>query len=317
MAAKRDCSACSDLQENAPEFVQNGVTTNVCNSLKNDTGFNPSSGNNDCTDLNDANDCLIGNMEDEVDAYDVCEWKEFMPKFIHNLWNVLKAMICALCGIWKMIHKHDCEIKALYDGFTFDIGEESTEGSYIVAGQGISFLQTDQGESTTDVSLRYIAGGLLIAQGSLNFHHANDFTDEDYCYNFDTDGTNPVYTKNRKKNTVWNDTGALAGGGELLYEIRIKKSEYPGIERIYAGVGGPTGGGAYQVNFTVTDGDSTLDRTIGGQHGHTSPVHTVPHGWIYVQARMVNIMVQISDDSRYSPRGFMGIRFNRNNIECD
>lgn len=313
MAAKRDCSACSDLQENAPEFVQNGVTTNVCNSLKNDTGFNPSSGNNDCTDLNDANDCLIGNMEDEVDAYDVCEWKEFMPKFIHNLWNVLKAMICAICGIWKNIHKHDCEINSLLSGKSFHIGEEPTDGSYVVAGQGISFLQTEGSETTSDISLFYIAGGLLRVQGSLNFHHAADFTDAGYCYNFDTDGTNPVYTKNRKKNTVWDDTGALEGGGELLFEIRIKKSQFPEIKNIYSGIGAPTGGGAYQVNLIAENEGGS----IGGQHGHTSPTHTVPSGWMYVQARMINIMAHIGDGNRYSPRGFMGIRFDRNKIECD
>lgn len=113
MAAKRDCSACSDLQEHSAEFVQNGVTNNVCNSLKNNSGFNPSSGHDDCEDLNDANDCLIGNMEDEVDAYDVCEWKEFMPNFIHNLWNVIKAIICAICGIWKRIEQLQCYVEHL------------------------------------------------------------------------------------------------------------------------------------------------------------------------------------------------------------
>lgn len=100
MAATRNCESCSDLQENSSEFVVNGVTENVCTSLKNNMGFNASSGHDDCTDLEYANDCLIGNMEDEVDAYEVCDWKEFMTTFIHNLWSVLKAIICAICGIW-------------------------------------------------------------------------------------------------------------------------------------------------------------------------------------------------------------------------
>lgn len=99
-----NCSACNDLRENAAEFVQNGVTDTVCTSLKNDTGFNPSNDRNDCTDLNDANDCLIGNAADELEAYDVCDWKEFMKNFIPNLYNVIKAMICAICGLWCNFH---------------------------------------------------------------------------------------------------------------------------------------------------------------------------------------------------------------------
>lgn len=99
-----NCSSCNDLRENAPEFVLNGVTDTVCTSLKNDTGFNPSNDTTDCDDLNDANDCLIGNMEDEVEAYDVCDWKEFMKRFIPNVYNVIKAMICAICGLWCNFH---------------------------------------------------------------------------------------------------------------------------------------------------------------------------------------------------------------------
>ena len=104
MASIKNCNACSDLQEDSADFVQHGVTSTVCNSLKNDTGLNPSSGHDDCEDLDTANDCLIGNMEDEVEYHDVCEWKEFMPNFIHNLWSMLKIMICSICGMWTQIH---------------------------------------------------------------------------------------------------------------------------------------------------------------------------------------------------------------------
>ena len=99
-----NCSACNDLRETAPEFVQNGVTDTVCTSLKNDTGFNPSNDRTDCDDLNDANDCLIGNMEDEIEAYDICDWKTFMKTLIPNIYNVIKAIICAICGLWCNFH---------------------------------------------------------------------------------------------------------------------------------------------------------------------------------------------------------------------
>lgn len=99
-----NCEACAELKAEAAEFVLNGVTEDVCTSLKNDTGFSTTNGNDDCTDLNNANDCLIGRMDDELEAYDTCQWKEYMHKFVPNLYEVLKAMICAVCGLWTNVH---------------------------------------------------------------------------------------------------------------------------------------------------------------------------------------------------------------------
>ncbi len=98
-----NCSACSELREHASDFIVNGVTDSVCSSLKNDTGFNPSDSNDDFEDLDLANDCLIGNMAEEIEAYHVCDWKEYMKKFVPNVWTMLKAIICALGGIWTNI----------------------------------------------------------------------------------------------------------------------------------------------------------------------------------------------------------------------
>lgn len=103
--SKIDCGACTDLRENAPEFVQNGVTDTICASLKNNTGLNPSLSplHTDCEDLEDANDCLVRRMANDIDAYDVCEWKDFMQKFIPNLGEYLKAVNCSDCGQWTKI----------------------------------------------------------------------------------------------------------------------------------------------------------------------------------------------------------------------
>lgn len=104
-----DCGSCNDLREFAPHFVQNGITDTECNSLKNDTGLNPSVSpvHTDCDDLNDVNDCLVGRMDGELEAYDVCDWKKFMHKFIPNVYETIKGVICALCGAWTKIHNHD------------------------------------------------------------------------------------------------------------------------------------------------------------------------------------------------------------------
>lgn len=104
--SKINCDACAELREYAPDFVLNGVTDTIATSLKNDTGFNPglTALHTDCEDLNDANDCLIGRLDGEIEAYDVCDWKEFMHKFLPNLYELLKAIIAAVCGLWKNVH---------------------------------------------------------------------------------------------------------------------------------------------------------------------------------------------------------------------
>lgn len=118
-----NCSACEELRTEAPDFATNGVTTAVCNSLKNDTGLSTSNGHNNATDLEDANDCLIGRMDDELESYDVCDWKDFMHKFIPNLYEFLKAILCSLAGIWTNIHNLWDEIGDIWDKFTEITGD--------------------------------------------------------------------------------------------------------------------------------------------------------------------------------------------------
>lgn len=99
-----NCSACDELRTEAPDFATNGVTSAVCASLKNDTGLSASNGHNNETDMSDAVDCLIGRMDAELEAYDQCDWKEFMHKWIPNNYETLKAMLCSDSGQWGEIH---------------------------------------------------------------------------------------------------------------------------------------------------------------------------------------------------------------------
>lgn len=327
MAATKNCDACSDLQENSPEFVLNGVTDNVYNSIINDTGFNTASGHNDCTDLNNANDCLIGNMEEEVDSYDVCGWKEFMPDFIHNLWTTLKAIIAAICGMWTRIHKHDCEIANFYDGFEFNIGEDETDGSYVVAGKGVSFLTRSVGDAhSSDVRINYIGGALCRMAGGLEFSTANfDEPGNTKVWNFDN-GDTIRHSYNRNGNSVWDDVGDTVSGNELIYEIRIKKSEYPQVKQLIGFFGQDANVGGFHCTVHVFNEGawaygqhgSCNNDTGAGEDGHDAG-HQVPAGWIYVQLRMAYIMelVQSGQTSRKpTPLAFLGIRFNRNQITC-
>lgn len=100
-----NCNACNDLRNTSPEFVQNGVTETICASLQKNTGFNPAltTLHDNCEDLNNANDCLIARMDSELESYDVCDWKAFMHKFLPNMYELNKAMICGSCGQWGQI----------------------------------------------------------------------------------------------------------------------------------------------------------------------------------------------------------------------
>lgn len=230
-----------------------------------------------------------------------------MARFIPNVWAVLKGIICSLCGI-------DCRVKYLFNGDSFSLGEEKTEGgSYVKPGDGVSFLVRSSSQAhTSDVTLRYIAGGLCSLIGSLAlFKHSF----------IDGDGTE------RSGNETWGNTGEDLGHvhgncGELLFEMRINKEEFPQIRNFYRGFGQETGGGTYHFEILVfNEGD-----TAYGYHGDDENGWVVPEHFIYVQARMTSIIYPFTfrdhedgsgQDSCYlSPYGFLGVRIKQNEIEC-
>lgn len=115
-----DCSACNDLRNYAPNFVQNGVDSTVATSLLNGTGLNPALTvlHDNCEDMKDVLDCLIGRMKDELEAYDVCDWKDFSDKFLGNLYETLKAMVINACRIDMLCASMD-NVLALLSGDCF------------------------------------------------------------------------------------------------------------------------------------------------------------------------------------------------------
>lgn len=309
------CNACADLRDNSSEFYTNGVTTNVCNSLSNDKGFNPESEHDDCDDLHLANDCLIETLIEKLPAYDVCDWKDYMEQLMPNIYNMNKAIISAICGLW-------CHTNFLFSGATFNIGEDTKGDAYAVAGKGVSFLNVSHGEHSLDIGLRYIAGGLAQGFGSYLFYN-NDFTDSGSCGNFDL-GTNYRESKARKGNPRWGTYGEYHHCGELICEFRIKRSKYPQIKHLFNGYGQETGGASYHVYIPVfyegsyafgqtgwcdSDGNPSTAGDDGG--------HLVPKGWIYVQVRMTSCYSWARTDGiQYTPIYFMGMRTNQDQIGC-
>lgn len=112
MADEKDyCNDCEELKETSSEFYINGVTDNVCDSLHDNTGFDASSGHNNCHDLHLANNCLIKTGVDEIDAFDVCDWKEYEEMMWTNQYNINEALICWLCGIEDRFFAMNLEVE--------------------------------------------------------------------------------------------------------------------------------------------------------------------------------------------------------------
>lgn len=111
------CDACDNLRENAADFVNAGVTSAICDSLHDNTGLNPNLSplHQNEEDLHDANDCLIGTMDEQVEMYQACDWKEYMHKFVRNLYETLKAIICWLGGIQDRQNDICTTVDALVD----------------------------------------------------------------------------------------------------------------------------------------------------------------------------------------------------------
>lgn len=110
------CSACNKLKEQNAEFVLNGITISMYNSLKENKGLKASLGHTNCEDLNDMNDCLLGSLYDKIEAYDVCDWREFMKEYLANQQSINTALIASDCGQWEEINKIWIEINNIKKG---------------------------------------------------------------------------------------------------------------------------------------------------------------------------------------------------------
>lgn len=308
-----DCSACTELNEYGGEFLTKGVTNTVATSLKNNTGLNPSLSvlHKNCEDLNDVNDCLIGRLQGEVKAYDVCDWKKFMAKSLPNFYEMLKAMIASQCGLWARVKKLECMIDTLTRGFSFKLGESTQTGtSHIVAGKGVSYLVRGQGEHESDAHIVYIGGGMMMAYGNLDFYTV-DFTD--------ADGTQ------RDGNPVWGQQGGTAVGNELILEYRVKMSEYPQIRSFHRGFGEYVNNGNNSIFVTIFTGGDYAYGQHGGcnistgepsREGYSQGI-LVPDGWSYIQLRANYIETPVSGEHlAATPRCIFGVRLNPDEIEC-
>lgn len=108
------CKTCEDLQQYSPDFLANGVTDEMCSNLESNTGL-MNKGRENCTDLHNANDCLIGGIAEKATSYNPCEPNKMIEDLAKNTMHVIDMLICSDCGQWNEIKKIWDEIQKIWD----------------------------------------------------------------------------------------------------------------------------------------------------------------------------------------------------------
>lgn len=314
--ANINCSACEDLRSTAPSLVVNGIGESECTSLKNNTGLNPSSGHNDCTDLDNLNDCLVGNMEQEVEMYEVCDWKTFMKKFIPNVWTVFKGIICTLCGLWSNISKLWCTVNFLFGSVSFRI----TEDNFIA---GADTTLDPSSISATELSL-VVRGNNYRVHGSVGFK-------DDSAHTFAGNNVGWSYlglTNNGNSKGSAADGYAIntTDGNWRIALLKIKKSDYPQIAGWYDTTGAFTNAGCGQVHVRIVNGDAEQSGVKSspyypsqwGWDTGTDNIATAGYWFIIVELMNVITWGKSHSDGYYNVTfDALGlVRLNENEIDC-
>ncbi|UNT39192.1 hypothetical protein [Enterococcus faecalis] len=109
----KNCKSCKDLKNRGIDVdCSFEIGDKECASLGDDKGFNGKK--NDCQDMHDLNDCLLGRADSALDIHDDCDWKGYLKKLVSTLYNLQKMTICAICGIWKKIHWIEEQIEKIW-----------------------------------------------------------------------------------------------------------------------------------------------------------------------------------------------------------
>lgn len=319
--ADYNCASCEELRETSTNFVVNGITDTECTSLQNNTGINPSSGHDDCTDLNNINDCLVGNMGEEVKTYDVCDWKTFMGKFIPNVWTTIKGIICAICGIWKSIDKIWCWLDHItkntggtLHAYVDDDPSKAPLNGFRVAGG----VQVRSGAAAAPMVITVIGSTARIT-GSLDFsgnmpssYAGNSTTKWTDFYKGSTEVTNSAGNSSRDGNTPQ--------GGFLIYEYEINPCEY-GFKWLYAANLGASDAGSYTFRITCYEDGSLVPYDYGWGSGGVNDgrtFHASKEGNILIQVRMKYVLSWgiTGSNGRVTPNGITMAIPCRDEWEC-
>ncbi|AWN65802.1 hypothetical protein LL14B4_06270 [Lactococcus lactis subsp. lactis] len=99
----------NDIRNGDENFCFSEITDKICENLKNDEGINPSAthSNSDCDDLSSLNDLATGSLHNALMTLNLCDvdaYKCWLDSLLSWQWNVDKALICAICGLWDVVH---------------------------------------------------------------------------------------------------------------------------------------------------------------------------------------------------------------------
>lgn len=168
------CSACDSLKATSSNFIQKGVTDAICANLKANQGFE-NKGHNNCTDMHDMNDCLLGGLLEKIDTYDVCDVKEAIKDLEKNLISIMDVMICSDCGQWEEIEKLWAEIQKIWNAirdlqnkvgkFEGSIGDMYSAVEKILTNLKNSGAWKQTGDTVFEGEFNY---GRSIATGNIN-----------------------------------------------------------------------------------------------------------------------------------------------------
>lgn len=294
MATKIDCNACEDLRKSAPDFVQNGVSKTICNSMKNDTGLNPklTTLHTDCEDLDTANDCLIGTMDKELSETDTCDLPSFIHNFILNIYNMFKLMICAICGLWESTHDLEDRATSLESRATkLEDRMDTAEDDIDTLNERVDSIDTQA--ETISCILNYIG-----KYKTMHITRDNITLGPGVSYRSADEAAIPAISGNAfcayltggvKLDSTWLAlSGDISDGGRLVYTYKLKKSSLD-ILRMWPATLTEANAGcgiiAHVSRFNEGEeywGYESMNDTNGAG--------TVPAGYIYLQVRIVSVV---------------------------
>lgn len=314
------CSSCEDLRQDAPNLILNGLGDTEIASLKNNTGYNPSNDNNDCTDLENAIDCLIGSMINEIEAYDVCDWKEFMKAYLPNHWTVDRSLLASLCGAW-------CYIRQLTVGKNYglhayeddDPTKPAINGFKIASGVKVNYSSVG-----TAPAAIYIYGNTARVTGTLRF--------DGYMPSTYTNGQNVYWTDFYNGGTDITNVaghssahGDTPNGGLLLYQYEIDPCDF-GFSRIFSVSLFPGTAGDFRCRLvTVAKGgyypyDWGVDTTQPGNVDGMQQYSPLDDNKILIQCRLEYVntwgITGANHVANVTPNGITGVLPCTNEISC-
>ena len=224
-------NACNRIKSKNPNIVTQGITDITVENISNGFGLSPCKNPTDYehseayphnkSDINDLIDCLIGSLSNELETYNVCNWKEFMLKTLGNIYNVLKIMNEDTCGINNIYANEVSTGEATGNIVDVDLNSKTLEaGTYLV------MLSTRVYDFPYPQNLTYSATWLKAPYGELTegARHITKWTTAGYDFAYASSGQESILGIENRVSTIVEITpeDVTFGTNKVLQTIRTK-----------------------------------------------------------------------------------------------